>query len=192
MCRSVAGKHGKPTAVSSLATSPILLALTDCDVHASNHLPHPLSRHPAPAWIPPRSGERHQYFNRLGQALEERVHWIAFGGGARRIHAWPPQPRVAPCSYFLLLLQACRWAVAWPVQVSLILHCVEGHIMVNIALGLGLVLEQNFEDPDSRAVLGQVDTARCDGAGLSRSIRRWAASRGERTGLLRVSVFFAQ
>ena len=159
-------------------------------MHASNHLPRPLSRHPAPAWIPPRSGERHQYFNRLGQALEERVHWIAFGGGARRIHAWPPQPRVAPCSYFLLLLQACRWAVAWPVQVSLILHCVEGHIMVNIALRLGLVLEQNFEDPDSRAVLGQVDTARCDGAGRGGSICRWAASKGERTGLLRVSSAF--
>ena len=122
--------------------------------------------------------------------LEERVHWIAFGGGARRFHALPPQPRVAPCSYLLLLLQACRWAVAWPVQVSLILHCVEGHIMVNIALRLGLVLEQNFEDPDSRAVLGQVDTARCDGAGRGGSICRWAASKGERTGLLRVSVLF--
>ena len=118
------------------------------------------------------------------------MHWIAFGGGARRIHAWPPQPRVVPCSYFLLLLQACRWAVAWPVQVSLILHCVDGLLLVDIALGHELVLEQNVEYPDARAVLGQVHIVRHGGTGLSRSIRRWAASRGERTGLLRVSVLF--
>ena len=144
--------------------------------------------------LPPRSRHAQVSGINISTASAKRSRSACTGlllvGGARRIHAWPPQPRVAPCSYFLLLLQACRWAVAWPVQVSLILHCVEGHIMVNIALGLGLVLEQNFEDPDSRAVLGQVDTARCDGAGLSRSIRRWAASRGERTGLLRVSVLF--
>ena len=62
--------------------------------------------------------------------------------------------------------------------------------MANIALRLGLVLEQNLEDPDTRAVLVQVDTARHDGAGRGGSICRWAASRGERTGLLRVSVLF--
>ena len=62
--------------------------------------------------------------------------------------------------------------------------------MANIALRLELVLEQNFDDPDTRAVLGQVDTARHDGAGRGGSICRWTASKGERTGLLRVSVLF--
>ena len=62
--------------------------------------------------------------------------------------------------------------------------------MANIALRLGLVLEQNLEDPDTRAVLGQVSTARHDGAGRGGSICRWTASKGERTGLLRVSVLF--
>ena len=57
--------------------------------------------------------------------------------------------------------------------------------MANIALRLELVLEQNFDDPDTRAVLGQVDTARHDGAGRGGSICRWAASKGERTGMLR-------
>ena len=52
--------------------------------------------------------------------------------------------------------------------------------MANIALRLGLVLEQNLEDPDTRAVLGQVDTARYDGAGRGGSICRWTASNLQR------------
>ena len=90
----------------------------------------------------------------------------------------------------MLLAQLRRWAIGWPAKVSLIHDYVDGLLLVDIALGHELVLGQNFEDPDARAVLGQVDTARHGGTGLSRSIRRWAASRGERTGLLRVSVLF--
>ena len=61
--------------------------------------------------------------------------------------------------------------------------------MVNIALRLGLVLEQNLEDPDTRAVLGQGKSTRLVTmvpAGRGGSICRWTASKGERTGLLRV------
>ena len=90
----------------------------------------------------------------------------------------------------MLLAQLRRWAIGWPAKVSLIHDYVDGLLLVDIALGHELVLEQNFEDPDARAVLGQVDIARHGGTDLSRSICRRAASRGERTGLLRGSVLF--
>ena len=91
----------------------------------------------------------------------------------------------------MLLAQLRRWAIGWPAKVSLIHDYVDGLLLVDIALGHELVLEQNFEDPDARAVLGQVDTARRDGAGRGGCICRWAASKGERTGLLRVSSAFS-